>query len=197
MQTTYDLIAKEWHAQRTRSFREKRFVDIILPQLAPEATLLDVGCGTGEPIARYVSGHGFGVVGVDCSVKMLEIAKQAIPCARFIHADILEVDFSEQFAAVIAWDSIFHIDCRHHQAVFRKIHRWLETTGWLLLSLGGSDEKGFISEMFGHTFFYSGHEPREARRLLEMEGFQIISWEVDDPSSRGHVAIVARKRLNE
>jgi cyclopropane fatty-acyl-phospholipid synthase-like methyltransferase len=194
VQTPYDLIANEWHAQRARSFREKRFLDIILPQLAPEATVLDVGCGTGEPIARYVSQQGFRVVGVDCSAKMLEIARQVVPGARLTHADILEVDFSERFAAVIAWDSIFHIGSEHHQTVFRKIHGWLESAGWLLLSLRGSGEKGFTSEMFGHTFFYSGHEPREALRRLEMEGFQIISWEVDDPSSRGHVAVIARRR---
>jgi hypothetical protein len=46
--------------------------------------------------------------------------------------------------------------------------------------------------MFGHTFFYSGYEPDETVRLLEAAGFTVELCEVDDPSSRGHVAIVAR-----
>jgi hypothetical protein len=83
----------------------------------------------------------------------------------------------------------------------------LEPGGGLLLSVGGSDvdssveaspsddlgAEGFTSEMFGHTFFYSGYEPKVARKLLEAEGFEIDLWEVDDPSSRGHIAVVARK----
>jgi hypothetical protein len=72
-----------------------------------------------------------------------------------------------------------------------------------LLSVGGSDAadstsvglvaEGFTSKMFGHSFFYSGYEPKIARRLLEAEGFEIELWEVDDPSSRGHIAVIVRK----
>ena len=52
----------------------------------------------------------------------------------------------------------------------------------------------FTSEMYGHTFFYSGHETEVTRELLEVEGFEIEFWEVEDPSSQGHIAIVARKK---
>jgi hypothetical protein len=62
-----------------------------------------------------------------------------------------------------------------------------------LLSVGGSGVDDFTSEMFGHTCFYGGHEPEVARKLLEAEGFEIEVWEVDDPSSRGHIAVIARK----
>jgi hypothetical protein len=47
--------------------------------------------------------------------------------------------------------------------------------------------------MFGHAFFYSGHEPEVSLDLLMAEGFKIEFWEVDDPSSKGHIAVVARK----
>jgi hypothetical protein len=57
----------------------------------------------------------------------------------------------------------------------------------------GSDVGGFTSGMFGHTFFYSGHKPEVTRDLLEAAGFKIEVWEVDDPSSRGHMAVIAGK----
>jgi hypothetical protein len=47
--------------------------------------------------------------------------------------------------------------------------------------------------MFGQTFFYDAYAPDVARQLLEAAGFEIDVWEVDDPSSRGHVAVIARK----
>jgi hypothetical protein len=46
--------------------------------------------------------------------------------------------------------------------------------------------------MFGIDFYYSGHSPEVSAALLRAAGFEIILAEVDDPSSRGHVAILCR-----
>lgn len=78
------------------------------------------------------------------------------------------------------------------QLLFRKLAKSLAPKGRLLLSVGGSGGE-FTSEMYGHTFSYSGFEPDETRKLLEAESFEIELWEVDDPSSRGHIAVIGRK----
>ena len=145
---------------------------------------------------------------------MLEIAKKVVPEAAFIHGDMIDIEFADEFAAAVAWDSVFHVARKHHSTVFRRLAGSLRTGGRLLLSVGGSDAdsrscadsrtedstaddvaemEGFTSEMYGHTFFYSGYSPEVTRRLLEAAGFEIEVWEVDDPSSRGHIAIIARK----
>jgi hypothetical protein len=113
------------------------------------------------------------------------------------------VELRDKFAAAVAWDSIFHVERAQHAAVYRTLAGALDVGARLLLSVGGSDAggsgsdesgaEGFTSEMFGQTFFYSGYDPKVARRLLESEGFEIEMWEVDDPSSRGHIAVIARK----
>ena len=192
MSNSYDYIAAQWHAQ-DRAFREQKYVDMILQGLRPGAKILDLGCGTGKPIAQYLIGRGFSVVGIDCSEKMLEIARQVVPEARLIQGDMLDVALSEQFSAAIAWDSVFHIERSHHRSIFRRLYHWLEPGGRLLLSAGGTGLEGFTSEMFGHPFFYSGHEPEITLGLLVEEGFRIELWEVDDPSSKGHIAILASK----
>lgn len=38
---------------------EKQNLDQIISLLKPKASILDLGCGTGEPIARYLSEHEF------------------------------------------------------------------------------------------------------------------------------------------
>ena len=98
------------------------------------------------------------------------------------------------FDAAVAWDSIFHVPREDHGALFARIARWLRPGGRALLSLGGSDGSAFTAEMFGETFHYSGHAPERARALLCDAGFSIEHWEVDDPSSRGHIAIIAAVR---
>ncbi len=206
MQNSYDHIAEQWHANsRGQTYIDSilSYVDKILEGLPPEAKVLDLGCGTGNPIAKHIIKRGFCVVGVDQSNKLLEIAKTVIPEAELIHADMVEIQFAEKFAAVVAWDSVFHIERKYHSAIYRKLAGSLESGGRFLLSIGGSDAKdsanddsnieGFTSEMFGHTFFYSGYSPKIARKLLEDEGFEIEVWEVDDPTSRGHIAVIAKK----
>jgi cyclopropane fatty-acyl-phospholipid synthase-like methyltransferase len=206
MQNSYDYIAEQWHANfrgQTYVDRVLGYVERILEGLPPQSKVLDLGCGTGNLIARHIVERGFRVVGVDQSKELLKIAKTVVPEAELIHGNMVEIEFTEKFAAAVAWDSVFHVERKHHSAVYRKLASSLETGGRLLLSVGGSDAEdsasdasdaeGFTSEMFGHTFFYSGHTPKVARQLLEAEGFEIEVWEVDDPSSRGHIAVIAKK----
>ncbi len=77
---------------------------------------------------------------------------------------------------------------REHPALFARLAHWLRPEGRLPLSLGGSDAEGFTSDMQGATFFYSGDEPATAWAALVAAGFRLERWEVDDQSSRGHIA---------
>jgi SAM-dependent methyltransferase len=195
LQNSYDYIAEQWHKNfRGQAYVERTlgYVDKILEGLPPQAKVLDLGCGTGNPIAKHIVERDFRVVGVDQSKRLLEIASTVVPGAELIHADMLEIQFAEKFAAAVAWDSVFHVERKYHSAIYRKLSDSLEPGGRLLLSVGGSEAEDF-SEMFGHTFFYSGYAPKVARQLLEAEGFEIEVWEVDDPSSRGHIAVIARR----
>jgi SAM-dependent methyltransferase len=194
MKNPYDLIAEQWDAGG-REFRERRYVDLVVEGLEPGARVLDLGCGTGRPVAEYLAGRGFGVVGVDSSEAMLEIARRVVPRAEFVCGDMTEVDFGRGFAAAVVWDSLFHVERGRHAGVFKKLHDALRPGGRLLLASGGDGDAGFTSEMFGQTFFYSGFPPEETRALLRAAGFRVELSEIDDPSSRGHLATVARRPI--
>jgi cyclopropane fatty-acyl-phospholipid synthase-like methyltransferase len=199
MDNPYDRIAEQWHDTRreeTYVAHVLRYVDLTLRSLQPGAKVLDIGCGTGRPIAEYLVQKGFRVVCVDKSAKMLEIASTVVPIAQLIHADMLDIEFSEKFSAVIMWDSLFHVARVHHKRTFHKLRDWLEQDGRLLLSYGGSGHAGFTSKMHGEMFFYSGYKPEEMLNLLKEAGLEVELSEVDDASSKGHLAVVARKAEN-
>ena len=190
----YNRIAGAWREARVAGsapFRERPLLDRLVLPLPPGAQILDVGCGPGEPIAAYLAQRGFQVVGLDGSDRMLELARRAVPTAAFLLGDMRTADPGGRFDALVAWDSVFHIPRTEHRAVFARFHSWLRPRGRLLVSLGGSGEMDFTSQMHGETFFYSGHEPTEALRIVASVGFQIEHWEEDDPSSRGHIAVLA------
>jgi SAM-dependent methyltransferase len=82
---------------------EARFVAKRLP--AP-GRLLDLACGTGRHAAEFEK-LGWEVTGVDYSPDLLERARANAPQARFLEADMRELDLREQFDAVTClFDSI-------------------------------------------------------------------------------------------
>lgn len=205
MHKPYDLIADQWHA--TASERGStyvahvlRCVDRVLDGLPAGAKILDLGCGTGDPIAKHIVNRGFRVTCIDESVEMLKFAQRTVLKAKFIHADMVDLELADKFDGAIAWDSMFHVERKHHAAIYQKLFQALKVGSRVLLSVGGSapDEEddsveGFTSEMFGQTFYYSGFAPEVTRKMIESAGFEIELWEVDDPTSRGHIAVIARK----
>jgi cyclopropane fatty-acyl-phospholipid synthase-like methyltransferase len=193
LSSSYNQIAQQWNVARRKRFFEPKYIDLLIEYLVDGIQVLDVGCGTGIPIARYLVNQGYIVTGIDASEAMLEIAKQQVPKACFILCDFMKFKSTVQYSAIVAWDSIFHISREQHFDVFRQLYHWLLPNGILLISLGGSAWEG-TTEMLGHDFFYSGFKPDKSLKLLQQAGFEILLSEVDDPSSRGHIAILCRKR---
>lgn len=187
----YDRIAGAWAADRARSFRERALVERLAAPLAQGAAILDVGCGAGVPIAAHLAAQGLAVTGLDASARMLAAARAAVPSARFVHGDLRTADPGGPFDAAVAWDCLFHLPRDEHAAVFRRLRGWLRPGGRLLVALGGTASAGFTATMHGETFFYSAHAPAAAMRRLVAAGFEIEHAEVDDPTSRGHLAVLA------
>jgi cyclopropane fatty-acyl-phospholipid synthase-like methyltransferase len=187
----YDLIASQWIKERKILEREKPYFEDFM-SLAPRgAHLLDLGCGGGV-VSRMLLDRGFAVTGVDASAVQLCFAKASCPDAEFIAADIVTVELTATYQGLVAWDSLFHIPRSSHQRVFQKLHAWLDADAPMLLSLGGTEDE-FTAPMFDVDFFYSSYAPERSVKLLEESGFEIIRAEIDDPSSRGHLAILCRK----
>ena len=189
----YELIADEWIRERQAlRFREQAYIDRFLALTVPGAHILDVGCGAAAPIARYVLDHGYHLTGVDASPAMLRVAQANCPDADFVAGDIRAVQLPGPYDGMVAWDSIFHIPKAQHEKLFHTLAGWLAPDAPLLLSLGGSEGE-FMAPLFGIDFFYSAHSPGVSLRLLEEAGFEILLAEIDDPSSRGHLAVLCRK----
>jgi len=187
----YDRIAEQWIRERMILEREKPYLEEFAALLPRGAHVLDLGCGAGI-LSRCLLDRGCAVTGVDASTVQLRFARVRCPEAEFITADMLELSLTTRYQGLVAWDSVFHIPRGRHLTLFCRMHGWLEDGAPMLLSLGGSEDE-FTAPMFGVDFFYSGYAPETSVGLLREAGFEVIRAEIDDPSSRGHLAIVCRK----
>jgi SAM-dependent methyltransferase len=68
-------------------------VDVLAELIAslPPKRTLDVACGTGF-LTRHLRGE---VVGLDQSDRMLSVAREQVPGARFVHGDALALPFAD------------------------------------------------------------------------------------------------------
>jgi 2-polyprenyl-3-methyl-5-hydroxy-6-metoxy-1,4-benzoquinol methylase len=145
----------------------------LLPQ---GAAALDLGCGAGVPVTRWLANRRFAVTGVDVSARQLELARMNVPEGNFLKADMTELAFApETFDAVVAFHSIIHVPRAEHPALLESIHRWLKPGGVFLATMTVTDYEGREDdwEGWGAPMVWS-HYDRDANvAMLREAGFQI------------------------
>ena len=106
----YEDIAEWFDSARSKALFERECLDGVLSRLPENASVLDLGCGSGEPIARYLIEKGCRVTGVDGAERMIAFCRERFPEHRWIVGDMRGFQSAERYDAVIAWDSFFHHD---------------------------------------------------------------------------------------
>ncbi|KAK4494560.1 hypothetical protein PRZ48_013916 [Zasmidium cellare] len=97
----------------------------LLPQLAPNSTILDIGCGTGHPVASTLAAAGHHVTGIDISEEMVRLSRISVPKGKFEVADMQTYQPEGTFGAVLAILSLFPLD---REAIETQAARW---SSWL------------------------------------------------------------------
>jgi TfoX/Sxy family transcriptional regulator of competence genes/protein-L-isoaspartate O-methyltransferase len=201
---SYDTIATQWDAARqTLSAPEQRLLKRFSAKLSVGGRVLDLGCGSGQPIAAHLLGQGLQVTGIDQSVALLEIAKQRFPNGDWRHHAIEKYVPKQTFDGIVAWDSLFHLPRALHARVLGRLRRALARGGPLLLTLGGSAHPAFTDTMWNQPFFYDAFPPEQAEELLRTTGFEIeLNEFLDQPDlddagqargrDKGRIVILAR-----
>ena len=201
---SYDRIAARWDAARSAFHgREADYLDRLLHGLSGASPVLDLGCGTGRPMAEAVLARGYRVVGVDQSRELLNLAARRFPQAAWIEADIAAPDLPARlphltFGASLAWDSLFHLPRELHEPLVRRIAALLAPGGRLMITAGGSaDQPAFTDTMFDAMFFYDSHAPEETVAMLERAGLRPLLVDVmnapDGGRDKGRIAVIAEK----
>lgn len=198
----YDHIA-EYHSQwasRTRAEERQRYTALVLEQLPPGASVLELGCGVGLPTTLALAQH-FQVTGIDLSARHVALAQRNVPNATFIQDDMTRLSFSPaSFDAVVAFYSIIHVPREEHTDLFRSIATWLKPGGLFVATMGTTDvEAQFSPDWLGAPMYWSHFDSQTNRRLIQESGFQNLRTQEETAEEDGvpvtFLWIVARKPL--
>ena len=176
VETGYDHVAERYLASKdAEDPTTLAALEELARKLPPDAAVLDLGCGAGVPVTRWLA-QRFAVTGVDLSTKQLELARQHVPAANFLKADMTDLSFAaETFDAVVALHSIIHVPRVEHPALLVNIHRWLKPGGGFLATWALGEWEGEESdwEGWGAPMWWSHHDSETSLELLRGTGFAI------------------------
>lgn len=103
--------------------------------LPANATVLDIGCGAGDPISKALTDEGLTVYGIDASPSMVQIFRQNFPNSP-VSCEAVEdsVFFNRQFDAIIAWGLMFLLPVETQEVVIQKMAGALYAGGKLMFT---------------------------------------------------------------
>ncbi len=173
----YDRIAErylEWAESDASGVRE-RYTSLLLTRLHPGAQVLELGCGAGVPITRALA-RRFEVTGVDISARQIALARQHVPQARFIQADMTELDLPlESYDGVAAFYALFHVPREQQPQLLDHIASWLRPGGLLVATMGTQASKGGVEEdWLGAPMYWSSYDSEANVRFVRKAGLDIV-----------------------
>jgi SAM-dependent methyltransferase len=189
----YDRHARRWDARRGDSaVLEQGWLERFLALMPASPAVLDLGCGSGQPIAWWLVERGCAVTGVDAAPAMIGLCRERMPAQAWVVADMRLLNLGRRFDGLIAWDSFFHLapdDQRRMFAVFAA-HA---APGAALLFTSGPAQGEAIGEFEGEPLYHASLAPDEYRALLAGAGFTVQAFVPEDPACGQHTVWLAQR----
>lgn len=130
----YDAIAHHLIGARNRNIGGST-VREWSKSLPRESSVLDLGCGFGEPISRVLVEEGFRVFGVDASPRLVDAFRSRFPNVPVECATVEESTFFDRkFDAAVAWGLIFLLPEQEQAALIQKVAAALRPGGCFLFT---------------------------------------------------------------
>jgi SAM-dependent methyltransferase len=182
----YERTAGAWDEVRRGepTHKERPHLETFAAGLPHGATVLDIGCGAGVPVARDLIAAGFAVTGIDSSPALISRCRERFADADWQVADMRALDLGRRFDGLLAWHSFFHLRADDQRAMF-PIFAAHAAPGALLMFTSGPSAGIAMGEWQGEPLFHDSLAQEEYRALLAGNGFDVLSFIAGEPIAQG------------
>jgi ubiquinone/menaquinone biosynthesis C-methylase UbiE len=178
----YERHARDYVADRQRGGgNERAWLDQFTALLPPGSSILDIGCGSGDPVARYLLDQGFAVEGVDSSPTLVGFCRERFPQQSWHVADMRTLALEGTYKGLLAWDSFFHLSHDAQRRMFAIFRRHASPNAALMFTSGTSHGEA-IGSYRGEPLYHASLATEEYRALLNANSFRVVAHVVEDPN---------------
>jgi SAM-dependent methyltransferase len=188
----YERHARAFDRDRSKTLFERAWLDRFLALVPTGGSVLDIGCGSGEPIARHIVGSRRRVTGVDSAPALLALCRERLPDQEWILADMRALDLGRRFDGLIAFDSLFHLAHDDQRRMFPRFARHAEAGAPLLFTSGPAHGEA-VGTYDGEPLYHASLDAGEYRTLLAENGFAVVAHVAEDQDCGGHTVWLAQK----
>ncbi|WIM92721.1 class I SAM-dependent methyltransferase [Actinoplanes oblitus] len=195
----YDDLSQRYRGDDDAPAEYAPWLDDLQRRLPARASVLDLGCGCGIPVAKAVAGHGHQVTGVDLSAVQIDRARRLVPQATFVQADATRVEFpGDSFDAVVCLYALIHMPLEAQPRLLQRIAGWLRPGGILLATTGAQEWTGTQNRWLGGTvpMWWSHADAATYREWIIQAGLHIESERFVPEGDSGHQLFWARRPLH-
>ncbi|KTC85307.1 methyltransferase domain-containing protein [Legionella cincinnatiensis] len=190
----YDEMIDWFDSHRNKELdMEQFYLDFLQNHIPSGGKVLDVGCGTGEPIAQFLIKKGYKVTGIDASKKMIHLCKKRFPNGKWLLADMRTLNLQDKFHAVIAWHSLFHLPHDDQRMVLKSLSSLVEQNG-LLIFTSGSEYGEVWGDNGGYDLYHASLSAEEYTQILLNCNFKVLIHNVSDPKCGEATVWVTQKK---
>lgn len=192
-QGVYDRNAKLWDQQRPKNLFEKCWLEKFAACLPTEGRILDLGCGSGDPVGAFFLEQGFELLGIDYSEAMIALARNKYANAEWRVGDMRELSMKEKFAGIYSWDGWFHLSVDEQRRELPAIADRVAPGGALMLTVG--DKEGeVIGKVCNEDVYHASLSAGEYVSLLRGSGFSEADVFSNQDEKGGRTVLFGQKR---
>ncbi|MDX1738637.1 MAG: class I SAM-dependent methyltransferase [Alphaproteobacteria bacterium] len=191
-QNIYDKHAARFDGERPKMLIERKWLDRFISFIDSHEYILDIGCGAGEPVARYFIDQGYRVTGLDFSKSMIDICKSRFPDHDWHIGDMIDFDLGKKYKGIVAWHSFFHLPLDDQRRALECFAKHLSANGVLMLTVGPENSE-VLGNVCGEQVYHASFNPEEYEEILSQYGIEILEFVPEDPDCFGSTILLARK----
>ena len=171
----YTKIAEKYDRKRD-IYPNKGLLLKITTRLPKTSRILDLGCGAGIPVTKFLADNGYVVTGIDFSEGMLKLARKNVRKAKFIKMDMTKMDFPPNyFNGAVSFYAIIHVPREKHKRMYKTLHKILKNNAVMMINAGSTKAwEGTSENYFGVPMFWSSYSPNKTLRIIRDSGFDVI-----------------------
>ncbi|GAA1589868.1 class I SAM-dependent methyltransferase [Kribbella sancticallisti] len=192
----YDALSARYDDSYQGETKYEAWIQELLEDLGEGSRVLDLGCGSGLPVARALVSAGHRVLGVDISEVQVRRARELVPQGEFVRADATKLELpSASFDAVVSFYALIHIPLNEQAPLLQRIAGWLRPGGRFVGTTGhdawtGAEENWLGGEV---PMWWSHADAATYRKWLERSGLVVEREEFVPEGDSGHTLFRARR----